>query len=86
MTPVVAAALFTLAVEVGPDAASLAVAEQIVIGNSKAPAGDQCTALVGKSVLDQLVMLGLDKWPQACDLARTASQASGATTSVKVKK
>jgi hypothetical protein len=86
MTPVVAAALFTLAVEVGPDAASLAADQQIVIGNSKAPAGDQCTAMVGKSVLDQLVMLGLDKWPQACDLARTASQASGATTSVKVKK
>jgi hypothetical protein len=86
MTPVVAAALFTLAVQVGPEATSLATDGQIVIGNSKAPAGDQCTAMVGKSVLDQLVMLGLDNWPQACELARIASEASGATTTVKVKK
>jgi hypothetical protein len=85
-TPVIAAVLFALAVTVGDDAATAAKNGHIIIGNSKAPAGDPCTATVAKSVLDQLAFLGLDKWPEACELARRASDGSGATSNIKVVK
>jgi hypothetical protein len=85
-TPLVASALLALAVNIGADAPTLAQEGKITLGNSQAPAGDECTASVWKDTLDQLKLLGLAKeWPQACEIAKLATEKSGVTGAVKVR-
>jgi hypothetical protein len=85
-TPLIAAALLALAVQVGNNAAQAAQDGMVVIGNSKAPAGDQCTALVAEKVLKQLKLLGLLEWPEACEMARIAAEKTGVTGPVTIEK
>lgn len=83
--PLVASALFALAVTVGPAAAQAAKDQTVTIGNSKAGPGDQCTAQVSESVLTQLKLLELDQWAKACELARKVHQNAGLTGTATVK-
>ena len=85
-TPLIAAALFVIAVQIGPDAAKAANDGKILIGNSMAPAGDQCTAEVIEGTLEQLKLLGLtDAWVKACEVARLAAKKSDVTGTVTVE-
>lgn len=86
ITPLVAAALLALAIEVGSEAVNAAENGHITIGNSLAPPGDACTADVIKSTLLELQLLGLDHWPRACEIARKAAESTGIKGSVKTSK
>jgi len=77
LTPLVAAALFVLAVEVGPSATENAKNGTIVLKNSKTETGDPCTAEVEHHVIKQLQLLGLDDWPEACEKAREVARRTG---------
>lgn len=81
-TPIIATVLFMLALTAG--AAALDAGTKITIGNSKAPAGDQCTAMVDERAKGTLDLLGLDGWPSACEAARKAAAAAGITTTTNV--
>jgi hypothetical protein len=83
--PLVASALFALAVTVGPAASQAAKDKMITIGNSRAPAGDVCTAQVSESVLTQLKLLELDQWAKACEIARKIHESAGLTGTATVK-
>lgn len=76
LAPLVASALFVLAVTVGPGAVAAAEQGTILIGNSK-DAGDACTVAVHKEVLDHLRLLGVAKWTDACQIAKQAADSTG---------
>jgi hypothetical protein len=85
IVPLVFDAMFALAVTVGPDAVAAAQDGKITIGNSQAPAGDPCTALVFEETIAQLKLYGLtDEWVTACELAREAAKKNGAAGAAKV--
>jgi hypothetical protein len=84
-SPIVIATMLNLAIVVGPDAHGAALKDEIVFGNSQAPPGDPCTALVRKQVVTQLTLLGYDKWSVACQNARAAAERTGISSSVDVK-
>jgi len=85
-TPLIAAALFVIAVKIGPDAAEAAKNGTIIIGNSMAPAGDPCTAPVIEGTLEQLKLLGLtNEWVKACEVAKLAADKAGVTGTVTVE-
>lgn len=83
--PLVASALFALAVTVGPEAHAAAVGQTVTIGNSRAPSGDQCTATVAESVMTQLRLMELDQWAQACVMARKIHDRAGMKGTAVVK-
>ena len=83
--PLVAAALFALAVTVGPEAHAAAQDGMITIGNTNAPPGDACTASVHNSTLTQLKILTLAQWGEACEIATKAKHGAGIKGSVDVK-
>ncbi|MEY9100467.1 hypothetical protein ABIA24_003376 [Sinorhizobium fredii] len=85
-TPIVIAVMLTLAVTVGPAAHSAAVNGQLKFGNSLAAANDPCVVEVDKQVVTQLTLLGYDRWAEACEIARSAAERTGITTTVEVKK
>jgi len=83
LIPAAVAALFALAVQVGPSAVQAAKENTIVFGNSQAGPDDPCTAPVSETVLLQLRLLGLDKWSEACQIARQVEEKAdlkGSTT------
>lgn len=85
ITPIIIATMLNLAITVGPDAFAAAQSNQIVFGNSQAPADDQCAAVVEKQVVTQLILLGYDNWAEACRNARAASNRTGISSSVDIK-
>lgn len=76
IAPLVATALFALAVTVGPDAVAAAEQGTILIGNSK-DVGDACTVAVHQEVLEHLRLLGIVKWTEACQIAKHAADSTG---------
>ncbi|WP_162559787.1 hypothetical protein [Methylobacterium radiodurans] len=77
VVPLVVAALFAAAVEIGLPAQPAAVAGTLRIGNSLASADDACVAEVERLAIAQLVLLGADGWAEACDKARHSAQQNG---------
>lgn len=77
VTPLVAAAMFALAMTVGEEASAAAKNGTLIIGNSSAPAGDQCTASVEESTLDQMKLFEFEEWARACEIARKAAKDTG---------
>jgi len=86
LTPLVVSALFALAVQVGPAAVTAAAAGEVRIGNSLAPTTDQCVVDVNEQAIRQLRLLGLDRWGEACEKARRASQNTGASGPARVNR
>ncbi|TAU80459.1 hypothetical protein ELI41_29575 (plasmid) [Rhizobium leguminosarum] len=84
VTPIVIAVMLTLAISVGVEAYAAAEAGTLVFGNSQAPAGDQCTVEVSNQVVTQLRLLGYDRWSEACEVARSAAEKTGISTTVAV--
>jgi hypothetical protein len=84
ITPLVVAAMLALAVHVGPAAAGAAANDQIVFKNSSGPTDDACSAAVFASTVTQLKLLGLDKWADACAIARRAADQSGIKAAPKI--
>lgn len=84
ITPLVAAVLFALAVNYGPDAFSAAEAGLIRIGNSQAPADDACVADIQAQALAQIKLSGAIGWAEACDKARQAAGRTGIKGPAKV--
>ncbi|MEA3533249.1 hypothetical protein [Rhizobium sp. CC-YZS058] len=85
ITPIVISVMLTLAIVVGPEAYAQAEAGMILFGNSQAPANDACTLEVSQQVITQLQLLGYDRWAEACEVARAASERTGISTSVGVE-
>lgn len=83
-SPLVATALFLLAVSVGPDAVIAAEQGTILIGNSH-DAGDPCTFEIHEEVLQHLRLLQVDKWAEACEIARVSEEATGLSGQGEVK-
>ena len=83
VSPLVAAALFSLAVTIGPDAVNAANNGLITIGNSL-DAGDPCTVDVAAEVVEHLKLLGVDRWVQACEIARQAQESTGLSGQAEV--
>jgi hypothetical protein len=86
ITPLVAAVLFLLAVEVGPSAKKEAEANTLVLRNSKAEARDPCTAKVFESSTQILKLLDLDEWPKACERAQEVARRTGMKSPAKVER
>jgi hypothetical protein len=86
VTPIIIAVMFTLAVAVGVEAHAAAEAGTLRFGNSLSPAGDACVAEVSDQVITQLKLLGYDKWAEACEVARSAAEKTGISTTVDVEK
>lgn len=84
ISPLVAMALYMLAIEVGPDAAQAAQDGLIAVTNSLAPADDECTAQVFESTVRQMQLLELDKWSPACEFAMKVHEETGAIGSATV--
>lgn len=84
ITPIVIAAMFALAVTVGPDAFSAAESGSLIFGNSQGTVLDDCTAEVSAQVITQLKLLGYDQWAEACKFAKIASDNTGIATTVSV--
>ena len=76
VSPLVASALFAIAISVGPEAVSAAEEGTILIGNSQ-DADDPCTVEINKEVIQHLRLLGVDKWPEACRVARKVRADTG---------
>lgn len=74
--PLVATGLFALAITIGPEAYAEAVNDTILVGNSL-DADDPCTVEIHKEVLQHIRLLGLDRWTEACEIARSAQESSG---------
>lgn len=85
ITPIVIAVMLALASQVGAEAVDAAINNQIVFGNSLAPADDRCTAMVHEQVVTQLRLLGLDKWAPACEKIREAVANTGIQSNVIVQ-
>lgn len=84
-TPIVIAVMLTLAVTVGPAAHGAAINGQLKFGNSLSAAHDPCVVEVDRQVVTQLTLLGYDRWSEACEIARSAAEKTGITTTVDVK-
>lgn len=84
--PLVAAALYAVAVNIGPSAQPMAEAGKLRIGNSLASPDDQCVAEVEKLAVAQLVLLGADGWAEACEKAIRASERNGLKGPARVKR
>jgi hypothetical protein len=82
--PLAAVAMLILAVEVGPDAYAAAQDNMITLGNSGADLNDPCTVQVHESVITQLKLLGLDRWSDACEVARRAAAETGLSSSASI--
>lgn len=85
ITPLVAAALFVIAVDVGPSALQAAKEDRIRIGNSQAPADDPCVADVQRQAIEQIILSGDDGWPEACEKAKQAAEKNGLRGPAKLK-
>lgn len=85
ITPLVASALLLVAVQVGPAALAEIEAGTFVLKNSKAPQADLCTAEVEKQVVRQIQLLGLDKWPAACEKAQEVVKRTGLRSPATIK-
>ena len=83
LAPLVATALFALAVTIGPDAVAAAEQGTILVGNSL-DAGDPCTVAINEEVLQHLRLLGLEKWTDACEIARQAADSTGLSGQAEV--
>lgn len=83
VSPLVAAALFSLAVTVGPEAVEAANNGLITIGNSL-DAGDPCTVAIAVEVVEHLRLLGVERWAQACDIARQVQDSTGLSGQAEV--
>ena len=83
--PFVAQALIALTL-LGAEAVwKAAQADQITVTNSKAPAGDACTADVAKEVLEQLNMMGYARWQRMCKQAEDIRKSTGLKEQSNVK-
>ncbi|MEO1020149.1 MAG: hypothetical protein AAFY56_21045, partial [Pseudomonadota bacterium] len=77
--------LLALAVVVGPDAVTAAENGAIIIGNSQAPDADPCTLEVEASVISQLRILGVERWAEACEIAKSATESTGLRGNVRIR-
>lgn len=77
ISPLVAAALWNVAIFVGPEAVALAAEDKITIGNSVAGDDDPCTVEVSKAALTQLKIFGVEGWTAMCELALRAHNDTG---------
>ena len=68
--------MLVLAVNVGPEAVTAAEQGTILIGNSD-DAGDPCTVEIHREVLQHLRLLGIEKWTEACEIARKSVEETG---------
>ncbi|MBA8819441.1 hypothetical protein BRY73_08515 [Ochrobactrum sp. P6BS-III] len=84
ITPIVIAVMLTLAVTVGAEAVNAAESDTITFGNSLS-ADDACTAKVKKQVVNQLRLLGFDRWSEACNKIREAAENTGIKTNTLVQ-
>ena len=84
-TPLVASVMFAIALQIGPDAIAVAQDEKITLGNSKAPANDECTARVFESTINQLKLFELDDWADACEMARKAERNTGLKPEARIQ-
>ncbi|MDF2366459.1 hypothetical protein [Sneathiella sp.] len=84
--PLTTVALLGLAMSVGPDAVSLAENGNLAVINSSGPADNECVAEVHTSVIEQLNLLGLDRWQEACEIFKSAAEETGLETNVTVTK
>jgi len=81
-TPLVAASLLSIAIEIDPAVAvDAAKNEMITLGNSNGSA--DCVTPVHKHVLNHIKLLGLDQWPEACEIAKKAVNRSGLKSPTK---
>lgn len=83
VAPLVASALFMLAISVGPEAVDAAENGLITIGNSL-DAGDPCTVAVAEEVVEHLRLLGIEKWTEACEIARQVRESTGLSGQTEV--
>jgi hypothetical protein len=86
ITPIIAATMFALAIEVGAAAYNAADAGEIQITNSQNPTDDICIVPVSNQVIRQIRQLGLDRWSEACEQAREAARRSGLESPVKTSR
>ncbi|MCJ2087789.1 hypothetical protein MKK88_17640 [Methylobacterium sp. E-005] len=86
VVPLVVAALFVAAVEIGPSAQPAAEAGTLRIGNSLAAADDACVAEVERLALQQLILLGADGWAEACEKARHSADRNGLRGPARVRR
>lgn len=85
IVPLIAAALIALAA-VGAQATwDAAQAGTIKIENSSAPANDQCSADVADETLEQLKMMGFDRWKSLCKKVEETKKSTGLKEQSKVK-
>lgn len=85
IVPLVAAALIALAA-VGAQATwDAAQAGTIKIENSSAPANDQCSADVAAETLEQLKMMGLERWKSLCKKVEETKKGTGLKEQSKAK-
>jgi len=82
--PMVIAAMFAVAVMVGPAAHALAQQGAIEVVNTLATADDACVIEVHEQVITQMQLLGYDEWVEACRIARSAAEATGLESGVDV--
>lgn len=85
VTPHVAAALLAIAIALGPSAVGAAEGGKIKIGNSQAADDDPCVALIFEMTVTQIKLLGLEKWPEACQRAREVEKRTGLQGPARVK-
>lgn len=85
ITPIVIAAMYALAVYVGPDAYAQAVENTIIIGNSLGGPDDPCSVPVREQVVTQIRLLGFDRWAEACEMARRTADNTGLSTTATVQ-
>lgn len=84
LVPLIATALFTLAISVGPEAVTAAEKDTILVGNSLDPS-DPCTAVVHEEVLQHLRLLGTERWARACVIARQAQESTGISGQARIE-
>jgi signal peptidase I len=85
ITPLVVAALFAIALTVGPTAFQAAQNDMVRIGNSQAPADDACVADVHRQALNQIRLSGAHGWAEACEKAREAARRTGVQGPARVR-
>lgn len=84
-TPLVVAALLTAAVEIGPTAVQAVENGTFRIGNTAGPPDDPCVADVQQQATLQIQLLGLDRWAEACEKAKRASDGTGLKMPTRVR-
>lgn len=81
-TPLVAASLLSIALEIDPSVAvEAAKNDMIELGNSNG--SPDCALPVHKHVVNHIKLLGLEKWPEACEIAKKAAHRSGLKSPTK---